>query len=80
MLNDQIDEVRIGALHGIASFNEVMQLNQAEVDTVFFNLNEDNLALRTEIYKFFGEIKIDGTKLFHQTIETLIFNLSRYAE
>ena len=27
MLNDQIDEVRIGALHGIASFNEVMQLN-----------------------------------------------------
>jgi hypothetical protein len=27
MLNDEIDEVRIGALHGIAEFNEILQLN-----------------------------------------------------
>ena len=59
LLNDEIDEVRIGALHGIASFNKVMILNESEVDTVLFNLTEDNLKLRSEIYKFFGEIIID---------------------
>jgi hypothetical protein len=46
MLNDEIDEVRIGALHGIGRFNEVLTLNDYEVDTVLFNLNEDNIKLR----------------------------------
>jgi len=46
MLNDEIDEVRIGALHGIASFNQVMKLSSMEVDTVLFNLSEDNAKLR----------------------------------
>lgn len=27
MLNDEIDEVRIGALHGISNFNEILALN-----------------------------------------------------
>lgn len=27
MLNDEIDEVRIGALHGISTFNEILALN-----------------------------------------------------
>lgn len=27
MLNDEIDEVRIGALHGISGFNEILALN-----------------------------------------------------
>jgi integrator complex subunit 4 len=27
MLNDEIDEVRIGALHGISHFNDVLALN-----------------------------------------------------
>jgi hypothetical protein len=46
MLNDEIDDVRIGALHGIEKFNEVLTLNDHEVETVLFNLNEDNLVLR----------------------------------
>jgi hypothetical protein len=54
MLNDEIDEVRIGALHGISGFNEILALNDEEVDSVLFNLNEDNQRLREEIYKFFG--------------------------
>jgi hypothetical protein len=36
MLNDEIDEVRIGALHGISGFNEILALN-----VIFFG----NLAL-----------------------------------
>ena len=59
MLNDEIDEVRIGALHGIERFNEVLTLNDHEVETVLFNLNEDNVKLRREIYLFFGEVHID---------------------
>ena len=59
MLNDEIDEVRIGALHGIARFNDVLKLNDSEVETVLFNLNEDNFKLRSEIYKFFAMISID---------------------
>ena len=27
MLNDEIDEVRIGSLHGISGFNEILALN-----------------------------------------------------
>lgn len=46
MLNDEIDEVRIGALTGIGNFNRVLSLSDHEVDTVLFNLNEDNLNLR----------------------------------
>ena len=46
MLNDEIDEVRIEALLGIESFNEVIQLSDYEVDIVLFNLNEDNFQLR----------------------------------
>ena len=42
MLNDEIDEVRIGALHGIAYFNETSELNETEVSIVLFNLTEDN--------------------------------------
>jgi len=78
MLNDEIDEVRIGSLHGIASFNQVMRLNEMEVDTVLFNLNEDNIRLRSEIYKFFGEVVIDQPKLFLALIDRIIRNLSVY--
>lgn len=59
MLNDEIDDVRIGALHGIATFNEVLTLNAYEVDIVLFNLNEDNIRLREEIYKFFEDTVIN---------------------
>lgn len=59
MLNDEIDEVRIGALHGISGFNEILALNDEEVDSVLFNLNEDNQRLREEIYKFFGRTIIN---------------------
>lgn len=54
MLNDEINDVRIGALHGIQTFNKVLTLNDYEVDTVLFNLNEDNPRLREEIYLFFA--------------------------
>lgn len=74
MLNDEIDEVRIGALHGISGFNEILALNvnnillndkqDEEVDSVLFNLNEDNQRLREEIYKFFGQTIINQTQLF----------------
>ena len=30
-----------------------------EVDSVLFNLNEDNMRLREEIYKFFGKTVIN---------------------
>lgn len=46
MLNDDINDVRIGALHGIQTFNKVLTLNDYEVDSVLFNLNEDNPRLR----------------------------------
>ena len=54
MLNDEINDVRIEALHGIQTFNKVLFLNDYEVDTVLFNLNEDNPRLREEIYMFFA--------------------------
>jgi hypothetical protein len=50
MLNDEINDVRIASLHGIKRFNKV--------DTVLFNLNEDNPRLREEIYLFFGDITV----------------------
>ena len=56
MLNDEIDEVRIGALHGISKFNEVLLNKDYEVDIVLFNLNEDNAGLRHAIYAFFETI------------------------
>ena len=80
MLNDEIDEVRVGALHGISRFNEVLILNDYEVDTVLFNLNEDNVKLRSEIYRFFGETIIDRSlALFMKLIDRLIQNLIKYA-
>lgn len=79
MLNDEIDEVRIGALAGIASFNHVMKLNESEVDTVLFTLKEDNLKLRQGIYKFFGEIVIEEPNLFLKLVERVIANLSKFS-
>ena len=58
MLNDEINEVRIAALHGIQRFNKVLTLNDYEVEIVLFNLNEDNPRLREEIYLFFGETTV----------------------
>lgn len=72
MLNDEIDEVRVGALRGISRFNEVLTLKEHEVDTVIFNLNEDNLLLRSEIYLFFGETIIEKKELFLKLIEKLM--------
>jgi hypothetical protein len=80
MLNDEIDEVRIGALHGIERFNEVLTLNDHEVETVLFNLNEDNIKLRKEIYLFFGEVNIDKNLLFIKLIENLMTNLSKFEQ
>jgi hypothetical protein len=76
MLNDEIDEVRIGALKGIAVFNQIMKLTDAEVDTVLFNLSEDNTKLRAQIYKFFGEIIIEDRKVLLQLIERVVKNLN----
>lgn len=58
MLNDEINDVRIASLHGIKRFNKVLTLGDYEVDTVLFNLNEDNPRLREEIYLFFGDITV----------------------
>lgn len=58
MLNDEINDVRIGALYGIKKFNKVLTLNDEEVEIVLFNLNEDNVRLREEIYMFFGETTV----------------------
>jgi integrator complex subunit 4 len=38
MLNDEIDEVRIGALHGISNFNEVLALNVIIIKIVLTHL------------------------------------------
>lgn len=35
MLNDEIDEVRIGALHGISGFNEILALNVSILQKTF---------------------------------------------
>ena len=64
MLNDEINDVRIGALHGISHFNEVSELKEYEVNIVLFNLNEDNIRLRQEIYLFFGRIRVSKAELF----------------
>jgi hypothetical protein len=64
MLNDEINEVRVGALHGIQTFNKVLTLNDYEVDTVLFNLNEDNARLREEIYMFFAATTVTQGALF----------------
>lgn len=58
MLNDEINDVRIAALHGIKRFNKVLTLSDYEVETVLFNLNEDNPRLREEIYLFFGDTTV----------------------
>ena len=64
MLNDELNDVRIGALHGIQSFNKVLTLNDSEVDTVLFNLNEDNPRLREDIYMFFAATTVSQGALF----------------
>jgi integrator complex subunit 4 len=79
MLNDDIDDVRIESLIGIASFNQVMKLKEDEVEDVLFNLTEDNIKLRSGIYRFFGEVIIENSKLFITLVETIIVNLGRYA-
>jgi len=79
MLNDEIDDVRIGALHGISGFNEILALTvrsfslrsikEEEVDSVLFNLKEDNMRLREEIYRFFGKTVISQTQLLQKLLK-----------
>ncbi len=78
MLNDEINDVRIGALHGIQTFNKVLTLNDYEVDTVLFNLNEDNPRLREEIYKFFAATTVSQGALFQKIIDKLFSNLVKF--
>ena len=72
MLNDEVDEVRIGALNGIANFNDVSQLNEYEVNIVLFNLTEDNQNLRDEIYLFFGRTIISKSELFFKLLHVIL--------
>ena len=78
MLNDEINEVRIAALHGIQRFNKVLTLNDYEVEIVLFNLNEDNPKLREEIYLFFGETTVSQGALFTKILDKLFSNLVKY--
>lgn len=78
MLNDEINDVRIGALHGIQTFNKVLTLNDYEVDTVLFNLNEDNPRLREEIYEFFAATTVSSGSLFQKIIDKLFSNLIKF--
>jgi len=78
MLNDEINDVRIAALHGIKRFNKVLTLSDYEVDTVLFNLNEDNPRLREEIYLFFGETTVTQTALFTKILDKLYSNLIKF--
>lgn len=80
MLNDEIDEVRIGALHGIGNFNRVLTLSDHEVDTVLFNLNEDNLNLRRHIYALFSTTTIPSSnhELLLRLVNRIIANLWKY--
>lgn len=78
MLNDEIDEVRIGALHGIGRFNKVLSLSEYDIDSVLFNLNEDNLLLRSHIYALFGSTTIPDEHLLFNLIERLVANLWKY--
>lgn len=81
MLNDEIDDVRIGSLHAIQRFSsQLMTLDDYEVDIVLFNLNEDNLRLRQEIYTFFGEISISEGKLLFKLFEKLWNNLAKFGD
>jgi len=41
-----------------------LTLNDYEVDTVLFNLNEDNARLREEIYMFFAATTVTQGALF----------------
>ena len=78
MLNDEINEVRIAALHGIQRFNKVLTLNDYEVEIVLFNLNEDNPRLREEIYLFFGETTVSQGALFTKILNKLFDNLQKF--
>ena len=80
MLNDEIDEVRIGALTGIGNFNRVLSLSDHEVDTVLFNLNEDNLNLRRHIYALFSTTTIPATNvdLLLRLIKRINANMWKY--
>lgn len=75
MLNDEIDDVRIAALNGIARFNQkALTLSDYEVETVLFNLNEDNQQLRSHIYDLFGATLIPAKNeaLLLKLVERLI--------
>ena len=78
MLNDEINDVRIASLHGIKRFNKVLTLNDYEVETVLFNLNEDNPRLREEIYLFFGDTTVTQTALFTKILDKLYSNLIKF--
>lgn len=78
MLNDEINDVRIASLHGIKRFNKVLTLNDYEVETVLFNLNEDNPRLREEIYLFFGDTTVTQTSLFTKILDKLYSNLIKF--
>ena len=78
MLNDEINEVRIGALHGISRFNKVLTLNDYEVEIVLFNLSEDNPRLREEIYLFFAETTVQQGLLFTKILDKLFQNLLKF--
>eukprot|EP00347_Sterkiella_histriomuscorum_P005629 403355867 len=80
MLNDEIDEVRTGALHGIAFFNEISELKDSEVNIVLFNLTEDNQRLRDEIYRFFGMTIITKPELFQKLLNKLFENLRAFGK
>eukprot|EP00351_Strombidinopsis_sp_SopsisLIS2011_P006487 CAMPEP_0116885482 /NCGR_PEP_ID=MMETSP0463-20121206/18840_1 /TAXON_ID=181622 /ORGANISM="Strombidinopsis sp, Strain SopsisLIS2011" /LENGTH=143 /DNA_ID=CAMNT_0004543963 /DNA_START=512 /DNA_END=940 /DNA_ORIENTATION=- len=80
MLNDEIDSVRIAALYGIQSFNEVLTLNDYEVDTVLFSLSEDNSKLREAIYQFFKEITVNQAPLFQKILDKIFINLGRFKQ
>ena len=56
-----------------------MSLNEYEVDTVLFNLNEDNLNLRCHIYALFGSTVIkDDHKLLLNLIDRLVCFIYKY--
>jgi hypothetical protein len=78
MLNDEIDDVRIEALHGIERFNKVLSLTEYDIESVLFNLNEDNLLLRSHIYALFGNTTILDEKMLFNLIERLVTNLWKY--
>ena len=75
MLNDEIDDVRIAALNGISHFNQrALTLSNYEVETVLFNLDENNIQLRSHIFDLFGAtlIPAQNDTLLLKLIDRLI--------